>query len=147
MKKFINLCAAVVAAIAFSTPAMAQNAKTLDELLQMIDTFSNVAAVSHYNSRRIYEMQAHLGFNPVLQHAAVRQYTTRVADAGKAIGVQSKSTMAQLNPVWHGPQPTACKSRPATPQAPQAAVATQAPQTPASMPASTSQQCWSCSRQ
>ena len=33
---FVKVCAAFVAAAAFSMPAMAQDAKTLDELLQMI---------------------------------------------------------------------------------------------------------------
>ena len=50
MKKFINLCAAVVAAVAFSTPAMAQNAKTLDELLQMIES-AKLSESAEYRAR------------------------------------------------------------------------------------------------
>jgi len=34
---FVKVCAAFVAAAALSMPAMAQDAKTLDELLQMIE--------------------------------------------------------------------------------------------------------------
>ena len=36
--KFAKVIMAVVAVAAFSMPAMAQDAKTLDELLQMIET-------------------------------------------------------------------------------------------------------------
>ena len=50
MNKFINLCAAVVAAVAFSSPAMAQNAKTLDELLQMIES-AKLSESAEYRAR------------------------------------------------------------------------------------------------
>ncbi|MGB2381863.1 MAG: energy transducer TonB, partial [Porticoccaceae bacterium] len=50
MNKFINLCAAVVAAVAFSSPAMAQNAKTLDELLQMIES-AKLSESAEYRTR------------------------------------------------------------------------------------------------
>ena len=36
--KFVKVCAAFIAAAAFSMPALAQDAKTLDELLQMIES-------------------------------------------------------------------------------------------------------------
>ncbi|MBT5388133.1 MAG: MotA/TolQ/ExbB proton channel family protein [Porticoccaceae bacterium] len=38
MNNFVKVCAAFVAAAAFSMPALAQDAKTLDELLQMIES-------------------------------------------------------------------------------------------------------------
>ena len=50
MNKFINLCAAVVATVAFSSPAMAQNAKTLDELLQMIES-AKLSESAEYRAR------------------------------------------------------------------------------------------------
>ena len=50
MNKFINLCAAVVATVAFSSPAMAQNARTLDELLQMIES-AKLSESAEYRTR------------------------------------------------------------------------------------------------
>ena len=50
MNKVINLCAAVVVTVAFSSPAMAQNAKTLDELLQMIES-AKLSESAEYRTR------------------------------------------------------------------------------------------------
>ena len=50
MNKFVKVCAAFVAAAAFSTPALAQDAKTLDELLQMIES-AKISESSEYRKR------------------------------------------------------------------------------------------------
>ncbi len=47
---FVKVCAAFVAAAALSMPAMAQDAKTLDELLQMIEN-STLSETSEYRKR------------------------------------------------------------------------------------------------
>ena len=48
--KFAKGIMAVVAVAAFSMPAMAQDAKTLDELLQMIET-SSISETADYRKR------------------------------------------------------------------------------------------------
>ena len=48
--KFAKVIMAVVAVAAFSMPAMAQDAKTLDELLQMIET-SSISETADYRKR------------------------------------------------------------------------------------------------
>jgi biopolymer transport protein ExbB len=48
--KFVKVIMAVVAVAAFSMPAMAQDAKTLDELLQMIET-SSISETADYRKR------------------------------------------------------------------------------------------------
>ena len=50
MNKFVKVCAAFVAAVAFSTPALAQDAKTLDELLQMIES-AKLSESADYRNR------------------------------------------------------------------------------------------------
>ena len=50
MNKFVKVCAAFVAAVAFSTPALAQDAKTLDELLQMIES-AKLSESAEYRNR------------------------------------------------------------------------------------------------
>ncbi len=50
MNKFVKVCAAFVAAAAFSTPALAQDAKTLDELLQMIES-AKLSESADYRNR------------------------------------------------------------------------------------------------
>ena len=50
MNKFVKVCAAFVAAAAFSTSAQAQDAKTLDELLQMIES-AKISESSEYRKR------------------------------------------------------------------------------------------------
>ncbi|MDG1164497.1 MAG: MotA/TolQ/ExbB proton channel family protein, partial [Porticoccaceae bacterium] len=50
MNKFVKVCAAFVAAAAFITPALAQDAKTLDELLQMIES-AKISESSEYRKR------------------------------------------------------------------------------------------------
>ena len=50
MNKFVKVCAAFVAAVAFSTPALAQDAKTLDELLQMIES-AKLSESADYSNR------------------------------------------------------------------------------------------------
>ena len=50
MNKFVKVCAAFVAAAAFSTPALSQDAKTLDELLQMIES-AKISESSEYRKR------------------------------------------------------------------------------------------------
>ncbi len=50
MNKFVKVCAAFIAAAAFSTPALAQDAKTLDELLQMIES-AKLSESADYRNR------------------------------------------------------------------------------------------------
>jgi biopolymer transport protein ExbB len=50
MNKFVKVCAAFVAAAAFSAPALAQDAKTLDELLQMIES-AKLSESADYRNR------------------------------------------------------------------------------------------------
>ena len=50
MNKFVKVCAAFVAAVAFSTPDLAQDAKTLDELLQMIES-AKLSESADYRNR------------------------------------------------------------------------------------------------
>jgi biopolymer transport protein ExbB len=50
MNNFVKVCAAFVAAAAFSMPALAQDAKTLDELLQLIES-AKLSESAEYRSR------------------------------------------------------------------------------------------------
>ena len=50
MNNFVKVCAAFVAAAAFSMPALAQDAKTLDELLQMIES-ATISESAEYRKR------------------------------------------------------------------------------------------------
>ena len=48
--KFVKVCAAFIAAASLSMPALAQDAKTLDELLQMIQS-SKISESAEYRQR------------------------------------------------------------------------------------------------